>query len=147
MVRDNFAIYTYLHSPIILLIHRVPKSLAIENPKQKLKKLKSSNYRYPHTNSHTASCYTRELVTMIKVISLQWSFCNLLVNLALNKPLTSSIKGHILQTELHRSLIIYIVGRICLKIIDHIHKWRPRNYSFVFVLIILTSLTLKEKFF
>ena len=25
---------------------------------------------------------------------------------------------------------------------DRMHKWRPRNYSFVFVLIILTSLTL-----
>ena len=31
--------------------------------------------------------------------------------------------------------------------IDRIHKWRPRNYSFVFVLIILTSLTLKQNFF
>lgn len=31
--------------------------------------------------------------------------------------------------------------------IDRIHKWRPRNYSFVFVLIILTNLNLKQKFF
>ena len=30
---------------------------------------------------------------------------------------------------------------------ERIHKWLPRNYSFVFVLIILTSLTLKQKFF
>ena len=29
--------------------------------------------------------------------------------------------------------------------IRHIHKWQPRNYSFVFVLIILTHLTLKQK--
>ena len=31
--------------------------------------------------------------------------------------------------------------------IDLIHKWRLINYSFVFMLIILTSLTLKQKFF
>ena len=31
--------------------------------------------------------------------------------------------------------------------IDLIHKWRLINYSFVFRLIILTSLTLKQKFF
>ena len=29
--------------------------------------------------------------------------------------------------------------------IDRIHKWRSRNYSFDFMLIILTSLTLKQK--
>ena len=32
-------------------------------------------------------------------------------------------------------------------VLDSIHKWRPMNYSFVFVVIILTSLTLKQKFF
>ena len=32
-------------------------------------------------------------------------------------------------------------------LIDRIHKWRSRNYSFVFVLIILTSLTLEQKLF
>ena len=31
--------------------------------------------------------------------------------------------------------------------IDLIHKWQLINYSFVFMLIILTSLTLKQKFF
>ena len=33
------------------------------------------------------------------------------------------------------------------QVIERIHKWLPRNYSFVFVLIILTSLTLTKKFF
>ena len=31
--------------------------------------------------------------------------------------------------------------------IDRLHKWRPKNYSFVFVLIKPTSLALKEHFF
>ena len=30
---------------------------------------------------------------------------------------------------------------------DRIHKWGPRNYSFVFMLIILSSLTLEKNFF
>ena len=33
------------------------------------------------------------------------------------------------------------------KTINRIHKRRPRNYTIVFVFIILTSLTLKQKFF
>ena len=33
------------------------------------------------------------------------------------------------------------------RVIDRIHKRRPRNYSFVLVLTILTSLSLKQKFF
>ena len=34
---------------------------------------------------------------------------------------------------------------LLLKWIDRSHKWRPRNYSFVFGLIILSSLTSKQK--
>ena len=31
--------------------------------------------------------------------------------------------------------------------IDRMHKWWPKNYSFVYVLIRLTSLALKQHFF
>ena len=35
----------------------------------------------------------------------------------------------------------------CNKVIDRFHKWLPKKYSFVFVLIRKTSLVLKEHFF
>ena len=33
------------------------------------------------------------------------------------------------------------------KSIDRMHKWRPKKYSFAYVLIRLTSLALKQHFF
>ena len=61
-----------------------------------------------------------------------WSTGLLAHNLGSSPPPSSSMSG------------------ICLSVcfcIDLIHKWRLINYSFVFMLIILTSLTLKQKFF
>ena len=49
--------------------------------------------------------------------------------------------GSRLRANEQLSLTLYVN----LTFIDRIHKWRSRNYSFVLVLIILTSLTLEKK--
>ena len=50
--------------------------------------------------------------------------------------------------ESFSSLMISLLQRNELTlVVDRIHKWHQRNQSFLFVFIILISLTLKEKFF
>ena len=82
-----------------------------------------------------------------KIMALEMNLARFLGKMPTTKPRIKALT-FIIENQFGSSVNIRIFIKWELYFsIERIHKWRPGNYSFVFVLMFLTRLTLKQKSF